>query len=222
MPAVRYAPWQPGAVIVQQDYWRHKLVGVRPLTVVEDTATLLALYGPAGAAFLLGRWEGAPNRRQLPLEERVRVYLSDEQPALDERTSRFHVLTLLPQRARHSFKLFWDPDWTFLNWYVNLERPYQRIEGGIIVRDLFLDIVVTPGFEWSWKDEDELEAVCAAGALSEEECRQVWAEGRSMVARIEKRGWPFDTDWPSWRPDPSWPAPAIPASWRPFAPTESR
>ncbi len=220
MLAVSQGPWQPGTVIVQQEYWRSKLVGVRPLDVVEDSETLLALYASAGGAFRLGRWEGAPNRRQLSLEERVRVYLSDEQPALDERISRFHVLTLLPPGARHSFKLFWDPDWSFLNWYVNLERPYQRIDGGIVVRDLFLDIVVEPGFEWAWKDEDELEAVYAAGGLHEEEYRRVREEGLRMVKRIETGDWPFNMDWPNWRPVPSWSAPAIPAGWHPHRPVD--
>jgi hypothetical protein len=98
-------PWQPGTVIVQEEYWRRKLVTVRPMTVVEDTPSVLALYAPAGAAFWLGRWE-APNRKHLSVEERLRVYMSDESPVLEERTTRYHVLTLNVPGAWHSFKLF--------------------------------------------------------------------------------------------------------------------
>ena len=217
MTSVGEERWRPGTVVVQQEYWRHKLVAVRPVTVVEDTAALLALYAPSGARFRLGRW-GATNRQDLSREERVRVYLSDEPPALEDRTVRSHVLTLNLPGARHSLKLFWDRDWQLQTWYVNLEAPFQRVYDGIIHRDLFLDIVVTPDLRWSWKDEDELAAVCAAGGLAPEECRRVRQEGRRMVERIEARGWPFGAGWPDWRPDPSWPMPAIPDGWRPHGP----
>jgi predicted RNA-binding protein associated with RNAse of E/G family len=219
MPSSDDGPWFPGTVIVQEEHWRQKLVTVRPMTVVEDTPDVLALYTPAGAAFQLGTWE-APNRKHLSVEERLRVYLSDKLRALEERTSRNHVLTLNVPGAWHSFKLFWDRDWTLLNWYVNLEAPFLRLERVIIHRDLFLDIVVTPAFDWTWKDEDEFEAVCAAGGLSERERMLVKDEASRMIERIESRRWPFDTPWPDWRPDPAWPAPLLPHNWRPYLPPE--
>lgn len=206
--------WQPGTVILQYEYWRHKLVAVRPVTVVEDTEALLALYVPAGAPFLFGRWD-APSRTQLPVAERLRVYLSPDPPVLEQRIVRSHVLTLNPPGAHHSFKLFWDHDWNLKTWYVNLELPFQRISGGIVHRDLFLDLVVTPDLAWTWKDEDEFEALRAAGGLSAEECRLIQAEGLRMVERIEARAWPFGSPWPNWYPDPAWPAPSLPPDWRP-------
>jgi uncharacterized protein len=211
------ARWSAGTVIVQQDYWREKLVAVRPVTVVEDTAELLALYAPAGASCRVGRWPAA-SRTELSVEDRLRVYMSDEQAALDERAVRAHVLTLNPPGAQHSFKLFWDREWRLMTWYVNLEAPFLRTHDGIIHRDLFLDIVVTPDLRWAWKDEDELEALCAGGGLTPEECRRVREEGWQMVERIEAGGWPFNSDWPDWRPDPSWSVPALVADWRPHGP----
>jgi hypothetical protein len=214
MPGGDVRPWLPGTVIVQEEHWRRKLVTVRPMTVVEDTPAVLALYTPAGAAFQLGRWE-APNRKHLSIEERLRVYMSDEQRALEVRTSRYHVLTLNVPGAWHSFKLFWDREWTLLNWYVNLEAPFLRLERGVVHHDLFLDIVVTPAFDWTRKDEDEFEAVCAAGGLNERERMLVKDEASRMIDRIESRRWPFDTPLPDWRPDPAWPAPLLPHDWRP-------
>jgi hypothetical protein len=213
MPRGGDRPWPPGAVVVQEEHWRQKLVTVRPLIVVEDTPNLLALYTPAGAAFQLGRWE-APSRNHLSIEERLRVYMSDEPPVIEQRTTRYHVLTLNVPGAWHSFKLFWDREWTLLNWYVNLEAPFLRLERGIIHRDLFLDIVVTPAFDWTWKDEDEFEAVCAAGGLNDAERMLVKDEALRMVDRIESRRWPFDTAWPDWRPDPTWPQPLLPSDWQ--------
>jgi hypothetical protein len=122
--------------------------------------------------------------------------------------------------AWHSFKLFWDREWTLLNWYVNLEAPFLRLERGIIHRDLFLDIVVTPAFDWTWKDADEFDAVCAAGGLNDADRMLVKDEALRMVDRIESRRWPFDTAWPDWRPDPAWPAPLLPHDWQPHLPPE--
>lgn len=219
MLSAEQKPWRAGTVIVQQEYWRRKLVTVRPVMVVEDTEALLALFAPAGAAFQAGRWD-TPSRQQLSVEERVRVYLSDEPPVLEQRTSRFHVLTLNVPAAHHSFKLFWDSEWDLVTWCVNLEAPFCRVEDGILHRDLFLDISVTPNLNWTWKDEDEFEAVCAAGGLRQDLHRRVRAEGRRMVELIEARRWPFNSAWPDWRPDPSWPAPEVPPGWHPHGPPQ--
>jgi hypothetical protein len=182
------------------------LVTVRPVTVVEDTEQVLALYSHAGGSCRTGAMQG---RQHLPIEERVRVYLSDEQPRLRDVVMRSNVLTLTPPDAGHSIWLFWDSDWAFKTWYVNLQQPVQRTPRGVIVRDYLLDLVVTPALVWAWKDEDEFEAVYAAGGFSGGEHARIRDEGWRMVERIETRGWPFDSNWPAWRPDPSWQMPAL-------------
>jgi hypothetical protein len=152
------------------------------------------------------------------LEERVCVYLSDEQPALRDGVGRAHVLTLTPPGAGYSVWLFWDRDWNLITWYVNLQPPFQRTSMGVAVGDYLLDLVVTPGLEWSWKDEDEFEAVCAAGVFTDAERRMIREEGQRMAERIEARGWPFDSEWPRWRPDRSWPVPSLPNDWKRHGP----
>ena len=203
--------WTPGTTTLQREYWRHQLVTVRPATVVVDTAEMLALYFPAGNTFLHG---GMRDRQQMPLEDRVRVYLSDDQPTLVEMPSHVNVLTLTPPGERHAVWLFWDDAWRFRTWYVNLQAPLRRTRRSVIVSDHLLDLVVTPDLVWSWKDEDEFEAVCAAGAFTAKERRSIRGEGERLAARIEARRPPFDADWPGWRPDPAWAVPTIPADWR--------
>jgi hypothetical protein len=184
---------------------------VRPVTVVEDSESLLALYSPAGAPLLTGAMR---NRQQISLEERVRVYLSDEQPQLREEAGRANVLTLTPPEANHSVWLFWDRAWNLIAWYVNLQPPVRRTPLGVVVGDYLLDLMVTPDLRWSWKDEDEFGAVCAAGVFDDDEQRRVRGEGLRMAARIESRQWPFDSEWPRWRPDPAWTIPSLPADWQ--------
>jgi predicted RNA-binding protein associated with RNAse of E/G family len=215
----RSKAWRPGTVIVQEEYWRHQLITVRPVTVVEDSETLLALYSHAGARILTGAMR---NRQQMPLAQRTRVYLSDEQPVLRDGAGRAHVLTLTPPGANHSVWLFWDRDWNLTTWYVNLQPPVRQTPQGVVVGDYLLDLMVTPDLQWSWKDEDEFEAVCDAGVFTDEERRRIREEGLRMAERIEWRAWPFDSEWPRWRPDPLWPVPSLPDDWRRHGPPDSR
>jgi uncharacterized protein len=34
-----------------------------------------------------------------------------------------------------------------------------------------------------------------------------------VIARVEEWAAPFDQGWESWRPDPEWPLPEVPAGW---------
>jgi predicted RNA-binding protein associated with RNAse of E/G family len=178
--------------------------------VVADTDQTLALYFHAGSTFLHG---GLRNRQRLPLEDRLRAYLSDDQPALVETQSRINVLALTPPGERHAVWLFWDDAWHFRTWYVNLQAPLRRTTRSVIVSDHLLDLVVTPDLTWSWKDEDEFEAVCEAGVFTAEERRSIRADGERLAACIEAGLPPFGEDWPAWRPDATWVVPTIPADW---------
>lgn len=211
MHTIGSGPWRPGTVIVQEEYWRRQLVTIRPVTVVEDSETLLALFSHADAPLLTGAMR---NRQQISMEGRMRIYLSDDQPTLRDGTGRANVLTLTPPDADHSVWLFWDRDWAFMTWYVNLQPPFRRTLEGIATGDYLLDLIVTPDLRWSWKDEDEFEAVCAAGGFTDNERRRIREEGLRMAERIESRQWPFNSEWPRWRPDPSWPVPSLPDDWQ--------
>jgi len=202
--------WQPGTVIVQEEYWRHQLVTVRPVTVVEDSERVLALFSHFGGPYRSGAMRG---RQRIPLEERVRVYLSDQQPELRDEVSRWNALTLTPPSAGHSVWLFWDGDWRLTNWHVNLQAPLIRTPRGVIVRDYLLDLVLIPGLHWAWKDEDEFKALCERGVFSRSEEAAIRAEGERAIQAIERREWPFDARWLDWRPGPEWPVPDIREHW---------
>ncbi|MBA3277064.1 MAG: DUF402 domain-containing protein, partial [Chloroflexia bacterium] len=38
-------------------------------------------------------------------------------------------------------------------------------------------------------------------------------EGERIIAEVEGRSWPFDGGLESWRPDPAWTIPELPANW---------
>jgi hypothetical protein len=88
---------------------------------------------------------------------------------------------------------------------VNFERLLGRGPRTIDYVDDKLDLVVLPDRSVRWKDEDELEQAAALGLLDGDEVR---AEAERVLAAP-----PWPTGWEAWRPDPSWPAPALPDGW---------
>jgi predicted RNA-binding protein associated with RNAse of E/G family len=104
-----------------------------------------------------------------------------------------------------------------LGWYVNFQEPYRRAECGIQMMDLALDIIVEPDrSSWRWKDMHEFEMFRRRGLIDEGTAKRVLSEAEQVVRRIEADAPPFNSDWPEWRPDPSWATPELPANWGSF------
>jgi predicted RNA-binding protein associated with RNAse of E/G family len=100
----------------------------------------------------------------------------------------------------------------FVRWYVNFERPYVRTRIGIDTFDLLLDLLVEPDLSYRWKDEDEYAHGRRLGLVTQAEHRSVQRARERVVELIERRAEPFDERWQSWRPDPGWPQPRLPAA----------
>jgi protein associated with RNAse G/E len=96
---------------------------------------------------------------------------------------------------------------------VNLQEPYRRTDRGIQAMDMMLDIVVSPDRSWRWKDEDEFEAIVAAGLYSEATVLAVREAAASVIRGIENCSAPFNEPWPEWRPPTGWSVPALPTGW---------
>lgn len=216
--------WAPGDQIL----WRYRANGpetagpphiCRPVTVVQDTAELLAVWMAPGTVCvkpLLA--DGTPVHRE-PLATRY----TKPRTTAHSRWFGTGVLKLARAGQPWSVWLFWEHGWRFKNFYVNLEEPRRRWAGGIDSEDHFLDIEVYPDRRWEWRDEDEFAEAQRAGLLDEVQSRRVREAGRAAVAEI--RGWasPFADGWERWRPDPRWPVPPLPDDWdRPPVPTEPK
>jgi hypothetical protein len=207
--------WLAGDVILMEAITRRgKLLNVMPQVVVEDNERFLATVSLPGMTFAT---RDEPGRTSKSLEERLAIYLAPEPTTRDwwERVLHRAVLSIWPAGESHSVRVFWDEDWVLQFWYINIELPYARTSRGIQEFDLYLDVMITPDFAWSWKDEDEFEAMHKAGYFSAEEVAAIRAEGEKVIARLEAREWPFNEPWHEWRPGPSLVAPKIADYWKP-------
>ncbi|MEX0786773.1 MAG: DUF402 domain-containing protein, partial [Dehalococcoidia bacterium] len=174
MPAAE-PRWQAGDVVVLR-YLRRTtgLPGAAwPLSVVEDTDELVALYLPKGTRFTQMR--GA--------EPKVRVW------------GAWHLDTLrlmFPGRS-YSVWLSWAGEGaarSFSYYYVNMEEPFRRTPIGFDTNDHQLDIVVQPNMSWSLKDEELFEEFVQAGHYSGDFAEHVRSEAQAVIGLVESRASP--------------------------------
>ncbi|MGW7368815.1 cytidylyl-2-hydroxypropylphosphonate hydrolase [Streptomyces sp. NPDC054841] len=203
--------WAPGEHIL----WRYRGNGsgevhiCRPVTVVRDSAELLAVWMAPGTECVKPvLTDGTPVHHE-PLATRYTA------PRTTVRSRWFGtgVLKLARPGEAWSVWLFWEQGWQFKNWYVNLEEPHLRWTGGVDSEDHFLDIAVRPDRSWRWLDEDEFGQAQAAGLMGAGQARRVRAAGRDAIEAIKAWGPPYSDGWEDWRPDPRWSVPELPADW---------
>jgi hypothetical protein len=180
---------------------------VMPVTVVEDSDERISHYLAPGTRYLRREMlDGSPVPRVVPLD-----VLRERGSMLVEDTWRgSHWLIVTRPALAHAVYLKWSAKTgEFTGWYVNLQDPLTRTEGGFRTRDHFLDILVGPDRSWEWKDEDELEEAVRVGRVSQTEADAIRREGERVVADVEAGRFPFDDSLIGWRPNPAWPLPEL-------------
>lgn len=182
---------EPGDVVCLRQTWRGRVWRAYACRVVQDDGDLRVLFAPVGSE---GHFSGVP----VPCDEW----------RLERSPFKTHILMLVEPGRPYSTLLEWDANWSFIEWYVNFERPQQPSPVGFDYFDLALDLACYPDGRWEILDEDELEEGLQVGVFTEEDAALARAEAARIVAE-----WPFPTGWEDWRPDPSWEPPSLPAGW---------
>ncbi|MGW7579256.1 cytidylyl-2-hydroxypropylphosphonate hydrolase [Streptomyces sp. NPDC054765] len=204
--------WAPGDHIL----WRYRDNAdagrfhiCRPMTVVQDTDELLAVWMAPGTTCVKPVLaDGTPVHRE-PLSTRY----TKPRRTLHDQWFGTGVLKLARPGDPWSVWLFWERGWQFKNWYVNLEEPRRRWSGGIDSEDHFLDICVYPDRSWEWRDEDEFAQAQRDGLMTDAQAAEVRSAGRAAIAQITAWREPYADGWEDWRPDPAWEVPRLPDNW---------
>jgi predicted RNA-binding protein associated with RNAse of E/G family len=202
--------WSPGETILWR--YRRKVSGyvgpetVRPMTVVRDDADGLVAWLSSGAPVLR---PVLPDGRELRAVAATEMFRQGRALARD-RWRGTGVLKIAPTGMPWSVWLFWEPDWSFRGWYVNLEDVHERETSSIVTQDHVLDLWVTPDRAVHWKDEDELAAAVETGRWSAAEAERFRADARAVEQLVGEWAAPFRDGWERWRPDASLPVPALP------------
>ncbi len=124
------------------------------------------------------------------------------------------LLLLFEPNKYYSIILFWNHTSNdFLLFYVNFQLPFKRNNFAVDTLDLDLDLIIRPDFSYEWKDVDDYQNAISHGLISPEWVREIELASEEVMARLEKRQYPFDGSWLDWMPDPSWQPPRLPENW---------
>ena len=190
--------WSPGDAIVRRDVWRGEPKTGWGGIVVSDTPELLVLYMPEGSPLgFADDFFGAPH----PWSHR-------------DRWHGHGVLQLQRPGDSYAVWVFWHgSEREFQGWYVNLQEPFRRTPRGFDTQDLELDLWVPRDGGWEYKDDEKLEGWVERGRWTDSEVAGIRRTGAAIAADFDAgRRWWRD-EWVSWKPDPAWATPALPADW---------
>jgi hypothetical protein len=184
---------------------------VAPVRVVEHDASRTVLYLAAGSPIKVhADRDGNHLPRSMPLLRREREIAS----LTDAIWAHNHTLMISEPHRLGATWLFWsEADWSFRGYYVNLQAPLEGSAAGFDTADYWLDIVVAPDLSWRWKDEDEFAIAIEHELASPVLLHAARAEGRRFIEEIESRQFPFGHGLETWRPEPGWDVPSLPAGW---------
>jgi hypothetical protein len=195
--------FEPGETIALRQTWDRRVWAARPATVVEDATEQTMLFIPGGTSWMAPFHDG--QRLKIPQAEFTLAPLRYEE--------EIHVLSFSWPDTWYAVLLFLLPSGSAHSWYVNLEEPLRRTGLGFDTLDHELDVIVELDGSWRWKDEDDLAEAIRRGVIPAQDELRMRADGERAVRRILDREPPFDRDWTTWRPDPSWPIPILPEGW---------
>ncbi len=197
--------WEPGQVIVVREIWQNKVYSAMPVRVVQDTNHWSALYLPPQTPCL---WPHT--------HEGVSIRIPQDDWVLDGGPwTSSDVLFLVQPGSGYTATGFWDDNYIFHSWKINLEKPMQRTSIGFDYMDQLLDIIISADRStWHWKDEDEVHQAQALGILSAEQVSKLFQRGERAIQSIQANEPPFDRNWENWEPEPTWRIPLdFPQGW---------
>ena len=205
--------WQPGDVVAYRVRVRieparpdGEIGAVFPVRIVRDAADEVVAYQAPGSISKHRHHDGGGPRD--------RVILAMRDGYEDVTWRRWRRLFLRRPSDAHMVSLFWDSETdAFRFWYIDFVSPLRRTPIGFEAVDHGIDIVVEPDMSaWTWKDAEELDWYVEHGRYSRAEAESIRAEGERAVARLRTERQRHER-WLSWRPDPSWSIPILPAGW---------
>ena len=197
--------WNAGENILLRGVWRKRLWLAAPVTVVQDSPNLIAVY-----------WK-ANTPSKIPAQRiTYKELLSNEQIHLvDSKWVTTDVLMLSTPGSAHGILVMWESGHVKFNcWYVNLQEPLRRTPMGLDTMDQLLDIVIEPDLSsWHWKDEDEFADTINHGVYSLAEAQAIREEGERVIKTMQDANSLLIQGWEKWRPPTDWQIPEFPAKW---------
>lgn len=197
-----------GDTVVLREIWQGKVWSAKPVIVVQDTPTMVALYLPPGTPYKQPKTLNGEDVMPTTRVQGEWLLADNVWPEDGE------CLRLVIPGAPYSVLIFWlEKHGVQRSWYINLEDPLCRTPIGFDYMDQIFDIIVEPDLsDWFWKDEDEFQEAQELGLISSERAREMRAEGEGVVEMLLSGKSVFN-GWKHWKPDPAWKIPTLSEEW---------
>jgi len=195
---------KPGDPVVLRGAGFGKIWWALPVTVIQDSPELIALYWRAGV-------EGkGTNRKPAPQD----VISPENIYFIDWTWKETDVLYLAIPMVEYAIYLMWETGSSRLRcWYINLQTPLRRLSVGFETMDQMLDVVTSPDrSKWWWKDEDEFNTAVALGIFSAAEAKSIRQAGERAI-KLLMSGQSIYEDWQNWTAPTNWEIPKLPTGW---------
>lgn len=206
--------WKPGDNCALRGLHNGRVLYAQPVIVVRDfPAEVALLLLPGARCRVPAEWRmgshgtGAASARWTSIRS-ADWHLAD----FTWHTNRFLML-LEPERYFATMYIWQHKADVFDRYYINFQLPFRRSRCGFDTLDLELDLVIDPTHAWQWKDLDDYEEAINEGGILPEWRQGIERDQAEVLERLDRRLYPLDGSWLSWRPDPAWAAPALPAGW---------
>jgi predicted RNA-binding protein associated with RNAse of E/G family len=195
--------FQPGDAVALREIWHGRVWAARPTILVADEPGMTMFHVPSGIRYLK------------PVDEHGRpLRLYTDVWRLEEdvwEAPNFSLSFAFPETA-YGVILFFDAS-ALRGFYVNLQAPLTRSPIGFDTVEHLLDIVIAADrSSWSWKDEGELSEAVRRGLFTAKQATAFRTWGERAVRHVVDGEPPFDRDWSTWRPDPTWQRPRLPGA----------
>ena len=193
--------WDVGTPVVRREVLHGHPWVAFTTRVVRDDADLLAVYLAPGSELAFADW---------PFDRWEHPWRTQGFSAW-----RGHGKLMLHRPGdAYSVDLFWNgPSRTFSGWYLNLQDPVRRYDGGFDTLDHELDYWVPASGPWTVKDEELFEQRVVEGRYGQEQAAAIRAAGERIVAMLEDGAHWWDERWAAWSPPPQWRALDLPEGW---------
>lgn len=213
-----------GDSIVVEERWHGLPWSAEPHRVVTSNADELVTWMPTGTVAVRASNRGWPGTEQLSREQRKLAALADRRVQPIETVEAPDKLYWWRPGRWSRINLGWRPDTgDFMGWYVNFEQPIVATSTGIWGKDLVLDLLITPDGTPTTKDQADFEEAIDRGIVPGELRTTFADETDRVIAELAEQRGPFAFAAVSFRPDPAWLHPLLPAShaiagefWRPL------
>jgi hypothetical protein len=196
--------WQAGDPVVLRGAGFGKIWWALPVTVVQDTSNLIALYWQAGVT-----GKNTPSK-----PDPQAVLLPNKVELIDWTWTETDVVYFTVPGSGHAIYIMRETGQPKLRcWYINLQTPLRRFSAGFEAMDQFIDIVMSPNrSEWRWKDEAEFDIAVSLGIFSADDAKSILMEGERAV-RLLQSGQSVYEGWQDWTAPTNWKIPQLPSNW---------